>query len=216
MPTQVEVTTLRERWGLRANALVAIQFDDEWQAVEAAGMNIDAIDMVAWQSVLWAIWRGAGGDASQMIRRELLHTKAHLDDIIFALDDAAQAIASHALSITNTTIDALTSTPTGDWFGLYDEWGGFRSQLIGTNEVQGAVAWASHETARVFGTTFKAWRTMGDTLVRPTHQQAEFEVPIPLDQPFLVGGSHLRYPGDSSGPPEEVINCRCWETFIDF
>jgi hypothetical protein len=215
MPTQVEVLTLRERWSQRANALVAIQFDDEWQALQAAGMNIDAIDLAAWQNVLWGIWRGAGGDAADMVRRELLGRKT-LDDLIFALDDAAHAIASHAISITSTTVDALTSAPVGDWFSLYDDWGGFRSQLVGMNEVQQAVAWASHEQARVMGTTFKAWRTMGDTLVRPSHQQAEFEVPIPLDQPFLVGGSNLRYPGDSSGPPEEVINCRCWETFIDF
>jgi len=30
-----------------------------------------------------------------------------------------------------------------------------------------------------------------------------------LKQPFLIGGEQLEYPGDPSGSPENVINCRC-------
>jgi hypothetical protein len=33
--------------------------------------------------------------------------------------------------------------------------------------------------------------------------------PIPVDEPFIVGGAELMYPGDPAGPPEETINCRC-------
>jgi hypothetical protein len=214
MPTQAEVNTLRSKWALRADAFVAMEFDDEWERIQAAGMDLDAVDLASWSNTLWAIWQGTGGEASGLVHRELLGKKT-VDELMLALDEAAAAIAQHAVSITTTTVNALSTTPLAEWEGLYDLWGGARSHLIGVSEVQQASAWAFHETARVMGTTFKAWRTQGDTSVRPTHQQAEFQQPIPLDQPFLVGGAHLRYPGDSSGPPEEVINCRCWETFID-
>jgi hypothetical protein len=34
---------------------------------------------------------------------------------------------------------------------------------------------------------------------------------------FVTGaGNQLEYPGDPNGPPEEIINCRCWrEPSID-
>ena len=33
--------------------------------------------------------------------------------------------------------------------------------------------------------------------------------PIPLDEPFVVDGEELMYPGDENGSPENVINCQC-------
>ena len=33
--------------------------------------------------------------------------------------------------------------------------------------------------------------------------------PIPLDEPFVVAGEELMYPGDQDGSPENIINCHC-------
>jgi hypothetical protein len=32
---------------------------------------------------------------------------------------------------------------------------------------------------------------------------------VVLGDTFSVGGASMAYPGDPSGPPKEVVNCRC-------
>jgi len=32
---------------------------------------------------------------------------------------------------------------------------------------------------------------------------------VGMNEPFLVGGASLMYPGDPNGPASEIINCRC-------
>lgn len=54
----------------------------------------------------------------------------------------------------------------------------------------------------------KAWLSTVDARVRETHRRAD-QQRVPLTARFTVGGARLLYPGDPSGPPEEVINCRC-------
>lgn len=58
------------------------------------------------------------------------------------------------------------------------------------------------------GLAYKEWLATDDERVRPTHWQAH-EQRVPLETPFVVGTAMLAYPGDPSGPDEEVINCRC-------
>lgn len=54
----------------------------------------------------------------------------------------------------------------------------------------------------------KAWLATDDTRTRPTHDRAD-QQRVPLGAMFRVGRARLLYPGDPSGPPEEVIQCRC-------
>lgn len=47
---------------------------------------------------------------------------------------------------------------------------------------------------------------------RPSHQAAEnryMNNPIPIGEPFKVGGADLMYPHDPAGPAKETINCGC-------
>ena len=49
---------------------------------------------------------------------------------------------------------------------------------------------------------------------RESHLQAEQrygETGIPLGEKYMVGGYALAHPCDPSGPPQEIINCRCLE-----
>ena len=61
----------------------------------------------------------------------------------------------------------------------------------------------------------KEWIRTFDKRVRDTHIQAGKHKPIPLDEKFKVGNSHMKYPGDFEGGPEEVINCRCTIAYVD-
>lgn len=54
----------------------------------------------------------------------------------------------------------------------------------------------------------KTWLATDDTRTRPTHILAEGQT-VELEEPFSVGKSSLQFPGDPSGLPEEVIQCRC-------
>jgi len=68
------------------------------------------------------------------------------------------------------------------------------------------------EAAEVIPGLKKRWIATGDERTRSSHIAAHQETaaePIPIDEPFNVGGSSLMFPGDPAGAPEETINCRC-------
>lgn len=52
----------------------------------------------------------------------------------------------------------------------------------------------------------KTWISVLDDRVRATHRHTHGQSK-PLNEPFLVGGFRLQFPGDPRGPAGEVINC---------
>lgn len=85
----------------------------------------------------------------------------------------------------------------------------WRKQLA-TNVVTSAVEGAR---AATFGKgekyLTKTWNTVDDERVRVSHRQVDQKVRR-ADRAFKVGAGSLMFPGDPTGPVEEVINCRCW------
>lgn len=68
---------------------------------------------------------------------------------------------------------------------------------------------AGTEQARVTGRILtKTWRAHHDERTRTSHWDASGQTQ-PFYAPFLVGGEYLMFPGDPTGSPETVINCRC-------
>ncbi len=58
----------------------------------------------------------------------------------------------------------------------------------------------------------KGWLSAFLPTTRPEHAQADYEYsnePIPLNEPFIVAGEQLQYPGDPSGSPGNIIECKC-------
>jgi SPP1 gp7 family putative phage head morphogenesis protein len=83
-----------------------------------------------------------------------------------------------------------------------------RATTIAQTETAAAYGTARDEAMKQAGVQWKQWLTSGNDNVRDSHLHAEGQT-VPLDQPFKVGNAELMFPGDPSGPPEEVINCRC-------
>ena len=80
---------------------------------------------------------------------------------------------------------------------------------IARTETHGAANYAMHQTAKQTGLTLlKEWVASDDKRTRTEHLNVDPK-PIPMDEPFIVGGERLMYPGDSSGAPWNTINCRC-------
>ncbi len=89
-----------------------------------------------------------------------------------------------------------------------------RSMVIARTEVGGATNWMQHwiatDTADRGVPMEKEWLSLRDDRVRDDHAEANGQRQ-PLDEPFLVGGDELMYPGDESlgAGADEIINCRC-------
>ncbi len=96
--------------------------------------------------------------------------------------------------------------------GGRDAWN-TRAARIARTETTGAYNAATLEAARIeqdeTGTEMhKVWVATTDARTRDSHFAADGQR-VGLDEPFLIGGERLRYPGDPQAPPSESVNCRC-------
>jgi hypothetical protein len=60
----------------------------------------------------------------------------------------------------------------------------------------------------------KLWLATEDRRTRPTHRVADGQR-VPVGATFQVGGFHLAFPGDPTGPAQEVIQCRCTMLLVE-
>lgn len=59
----------------------------------------------------------------------------------------------------------------------------------------------------------KQWLATLDNRTRDTHRELDGKE-AKIDEPFIVDGDEIDYPGDPSAPPELVYNCRCTLKYI--
>lgn len=90
-----------------------------------------------------------------------------------------------------------------------------RARVIARTESHGARNAVNTQTTRrvdaafgVSGAIRRRWQAANDERTRETHRNADGQE-VALNEPFRVGRASLDFPGDPSGPPDEVINCRC-------
>jgi len=89
-----------------------------------------------------------------------------------------------------------------------------RSEAIARTEMTRvynlAAASQQAETAKAIPELQKRWLAAADRRTRRSHLIAHsryFFAPIPVSQPFQVGGSFLMQPGDPAGGAQETVNC---------
>lgn len=96
--------------------------------------------------------------------------------------------------------------------GVFNNLAKSEARRIAATETTIVFNTARHDAMKGAGIKRKIWLSSGLDNVREDHQDASdyyADNPIPLDEPFEVGEDKLMYPGDPSGSPEEIINCRC-------
>lgn len=93
--------------------------------------------------------------------------------------------------------------------------GGSRAQTIARTESHAAANVAAQATAQASGLQMaRRWVASKGERTRPTHREADGQT-VGMDEPFIVGGVSLRYPGDQmAGAPRETINCRCAVVYV--
>jgi HK97 family phage portal protein len=82
-----------------------------------------------------------------------------------------------------------------------------RAVKIARTETHTTVGAGTHETYVSAGIQQREWLTTIDGRERVSHAALNGEI-VGINQPFSNG---LMFPGDQSGPAEEVVNCRCDE-----
>lgn len=92
-----------------------------------------------------------------------------------------------------------------------------RARTVSVTEVHraynmGALAAAQRIHMQGGPRMLKRWDSRDDSAVRPAHRVADGQIQ-PVNQPFVVAGEALMAPGDPSGSPWNVINCRCKQRF---
>ena len=85
-----------------------------------------------------------------------------------------------------------------------------RARFNAENEANDVFNYDEYRQAIFDGKTRKEWISMRDAHVRKTHAEVDGEV-LPIEEPFLVGTSLMRFPKDASlgASDDELIGCRC-------
>ena len=94
----------------------------------------------------------------------------------------------------------------------FNRYSAFQAERLVRTEATSAANFATLKSANtVFPAAdmMKEWVASFDDRTRSTHAEAGASEPVPQNEPFMVGGALMMYPGDPSGPASEVINCRC-------
>lgn len=84
----------------------------------------------------------------------------------------------------------------------------YRTEAIARTETQRSYAAGTQQIYKSAGVEHKEWLSTTDGREREEHALANGQV-VKVDEPFIVGGEALDFPGDPSGSPGNVINCRC-------
>jgi SPP1 gp7 family putative phage head morphogenesis protein len=88
-----------------------------------------------------------------------------------------------------------------------------RAERIARTETVQALNTGAHEGYLLAGIQRQKWLAIRDGRTRDSHAELHGTI-VGINEPFVFVGEggrkvSLRYPGDPSGPPEEIINCRC-------
>lgn len=96
---------------------------------------------------------------------------------------------------------------------VYDGFTEKRAMTIARTEVLTASSIGNRYAAKEAGVPLvKEWVPTPDHRTRSHHRNVTPKQ-VDFDQPYIVGGAPMMYPGDPSGGAKNVVNCRCIEVY---
>lgn len=151
------------------------------------------------------------GLVSEWISREALRKAQLIADT--DRDDVLKAIESGIL-------DGLGTAEIARNIRAVSQLTPYRAAVVARTETHAAATYGSVESIRsaerdLGVTMLKEWGPTLDDRTRPDHAAMAGSEPIPMDQKFVVGGSLMDRPGDTSAPPDQTVNCRCTLFFTE-
>ena len=96
-----------------------------------------------------------------------------------------------------------------------------RANLIARTETHSAASFANHTYYETVAdeldmTMKKKWIATGDERTRDAHSAMNSKPYIDMDQPFIVDGERMMYPGDSTNASaKNIVICRCVVAYVD-
>lgn len=139
------------------------------------------------------------------VHNRMVHTPEQVYDAVASQVAAGAAAGESIPAIADRVDEVLTATATPTWRN--------RAVVVARTETLGALNFGRSDAfaavADTLGGEFEqTWLATLDSRVRPAHLAADGQR-VPLGTPFLVDGEHLMRPGDPTGSPSNVIQCRC-------
>lgn len=146
-----------------------------------------------------SVWTEANPAIAKIIELRGAKLVGVNENIREALRESLVESSSKNLTIEETAkvIDALFDSGGSEGRG--------RSLTIARTETASAANAMQNEAFKAEGVERHEWASSRDAAVRDSHESLDGEV-RKIGEAFSNG---LKYPGDPSGPAEEVINCRC-------
>lgn len=223
-----------QRVSAAARRALAVLLREAGRALAAAGYDTAVLDdrfpgwraavdkdlVPAIEEVFLAAWTATARGVIDPSKYATRHLEAVHNRLVGASDEVFDAIrlALEEGRQAQESIPQLAAR-VDDLLGDEDRWAG-RARTIARTEVISANNTGAREsafaTADVLGIprgeVARGWLATLDGRTRESHLEADGQI-VFGDQPYTVGGYDLMSPGDPSGPAEEVVNCRCAETF---
>jgi hypothetical protein len=145
------------------------------------------------------VYRYLQVQATRKVKEINQTTRKKLRDILAAATREGETVKQAAKRIDRLYLDEIIPN---------------RSFVIARTEIGAAANYAGLAAARDTSLRMrKEWNTNVDGRERDTHRAVDGQV-VNLDDDFQVGGEALGFPGDPRGSAENVIQCRCFLTYV--
>lgn len=146
------------------------------------------------------------------VRNRLVRVPDEVYDLVAGQISEGANLGEGVPKLTQRVDEVLSTTGSERWPN--------RATVIARTETIGALNAAKMDAYRVIveddpDTDYElVWLATDDTRTRKTHNRADGQR-VPFGSPFTVGGFSLAFPGDPTGPPQEVIQCRCTPLLVE-